>query len=143
MKPTCRVCDAGKHIDCSGIAVYMDQDGRQLLICRCHCQTQRLAERDQQQSISEINRLIQVLGLHDTHILVERETTNRAEKAEAALKEALAYIRGCPVHGNAACPEEYMLNLNGTPRGTYLGEWRESYRCGRRPSRPILTEEER
>ncbi len=119
----------------------MDQDGRQILICRCHCQAQRLAERDQQQSISEINRLIQVLGLNDTYILVDRETIKRAEKAEAALDEALAYIRGCPVHGNAACPEEYMLNRNGTPYWTYLGRWQESFRCGLRPARPILITE--
>jgi hypothetical protein len=119
----------------------MDQDGRQILICRCHCQAQRLAERDQQQSISEINRLIQVLGLNDTYILVDRDTIKRVEKAEAALDAALAYIRGCPVHGNAACPEEYMLNKNGTPYWRYTSEWRESYRCGLRPARPILKEE--
>ncbi len=143
MKPICRSCDAGKHIDCSGIAVYMDQDGHQFLICRCHCQTQRLAERDQQQGISEVNHLIKALGLDNTHMLVERETTNHIEKAEAALKDALAYIRGCPVHGNAACPEEYILKPDGTPYWSYLGSWHESFRCGLRPPRPILTKEER
>ncbi len=63
----------------------------------------------------------------------------RAEKAEKALESALAYIRGCPIHGNAACPEEYMLNQDGTTRAGYSGHWNESFRCGLRPSRPDPT----
>ncbi len=48
---------------------------------------------------------------------------------------------GCPVHGNASCPEDYMLHQDGTPRATNDYEWKESFRCGRRPPRLILIEE--
>ncbi len=95
------------------------------------------------QGVEEVRRLIQHLGLNNTHMLVEREAHDRIKKVETDLEAALAYIRGCPVHGNAACPEEYMLNTDGIPYWTYLGSWQESFRCGRRPSRPVLTEEER
>ncbi len=68
---TCKVCDAGNHTECSGFAVYMDQDGPQNYGCRCHCRTQALAERDRQQNIAEVNLLIRHLGLDRTHKLVE------------------------------------------------------------------------
>lgn len=65
-----------------------------------------------------------------------QEAIDRATKAKAALDDAPAYIRGCPVHGNAACPEEYMLRQNGTPWNQYETVWQESFRCGLRPPRP-------
>jgi hypothetical protein len=113
--------------------------------CECPLLHSRkcLDDRIRVQGIEEVHRLIQHLGLDDTHTLIERETINRAEKAEADLEAALAYIRGCPVHGNAACPEEYMLNTDGIPHIAYSSIWKESFCCGRRPPRPILTTEER
>lgn len=51
--------------------------------------------------------MAQQINLQETLTLI-RELAIRAEKAEKALGEALAYIRGCPVHGNALCPEEHM-----------------------------------
>ncbi len=101
-----------------------------------------LDDRSREQGIEQVHRLIQHLGLDDTHTLVERETTNHVKKVEADLEAALAYIRGCPVHGNAACPEEYMLNRDGNPYWSYQGSWHESFRCGLRPPRPILIKEE-
>ena len=70
-----------------------------------------------------------------------KNLTARVEKAEKALEEALAYIRGCPIHGTAACPEEYMLNVDGSSRAGYSGHWQESYRCGQRPPKPNLSKE--
>ncbi len=84
--------------------------------------------------------MAQQINLQETLTLI-RELAIRAEKAEKALGEALAYIRGCPVHGNALCPEEYMLNVDGGIRAGYSVYWQEEYRCGRRPPRPILTKE--
>lgn len=70
-----------------------------------------------------------------------RELKIHAEKLEYELKVAHDYIRGCPIHGTALCPEEYMLDQDGEPRVTYEGVWQEVFRCGRRPPRPILTKE--
>jgi hypothetical protein len=36
----------------------------------------------------------------------------------------------CPVHGNALCPEDYMLMRNGVAAPGYT--WDESLRCGKR-----------
>ncbi len=69
-----------------------------------------------------------------------RELKIHAEKLEQDLKSAHDYIRGCPVHGTALCPEEYMLNQDGIPKLMY-GDWQESWRCERRPPRPTLTKE--
>ncbi len=66
------------------------------------------------------------INLQETLTLL-RELDVRAGKAEKALEEALAYIRGCPIHGTAACPEEYMLNEDGSLRVGYLGQWQEAY----------------
>lgn len=70
-----------------------------------------------------------------------KNLTARVEKAEKALTAALAYIRGCPIHGTAACPEEYMLNVDGSSRAGYSGHWQEAYRCGQRPPKPNLSKE--
>ncbi len=57
-----------------------------------------------------------------------RELKIHAEKLEHDLKAALDYIRGCPVHGTALCPEEYMLNQDEVPRVTYKDVWQEAFR---------------
>ena len=43
----------------------------------------------------------------------------------------------CPIHGDALCPEEYMLNRGGPPWPDYARHWSEELRCGQR--RPTFT----
>ncbi len=64
--------------------------------------------------------------------------TDRVETAERDLAMVLNYIRGCPVHGTALCPEEYMLYKDGSIRPGYAADWQESIRCGQRPARPEI-----
>lgn len=64
-----------------------------------------------------------------------RKLWNEAADAIERLTEALEGARlRCPVHGQASCPEEYMLDRNGAPYGSYADVWAEDLRCGRRPT---------
>ncbi len=79
---TCKVCDEKRHMDCTGVAVYMDQDGPQNYICQCYCRERKLTERDLQQRVAKVNLLIRDLGLEDTHILVEQQAVKRRTRLE-------------------------------------------------------------
>lgn len=35
----------------------------------------------------------------------------------------------CKRHGNALCPQDYMLKEDGTPKDDYKSVWKESLRC--------------
>ena len=46
----------------------------------------------------------------------------------------------CPRHGNALCPEQYMLDGGMVPWPSYRETWDESMRCGQRqPTFRIVT----
>ncbi len=44
--------------------------------------------------------------------------------------------RWCPIHGNALCPEEYMLRQDEQVATGYSTIWNESLRCGK--SQPVF-----
>ena len=67
---------------------------------------------------------------NDAPAIVERAEARIAE-LEGILRTKVAVFR-CPVHSNAACPEEYMLMQNGLPHPVYEGKWSEDMRCGQR-----------
>lgn len=37
-------CDRGLHADCTGAAVYMEQDGPQRYVCHCGCHPRQVTE---------------------------------------------------------------------------------------------------
>lgn len=92
-----------------------------------------------------------------TDLMVPEEWTDNArsflaalaEWADGALIDPATWTRWdrkeqpatplCPVHGDAACPEEYMLKSNGEPWAHYAEAWSETARCGRRPTVPLST----
>lgn len=64
---TCRACDERRHTGtangCTGIAVYMEQDGPQRLVCDCHCRYSiRLAQR-KREAVSDVLVLMRRHGL--------------------------------------------------------------------------------
>lgn len=55
------------------------------------------------------------------------------DAAEAVLDEFVAAGQGwCPVHGDALCPEQYMLFADGRIAPGYSQFWSEDIRCGQR-----------
>jgi len=81
-------------------------------------------------------------GIDET---VVEEAIARIATLETAIRMRVDRFK-CPIHGNAHCPEDYMLDPDGEPMHPYdtsLGGWRNGEaRCGQRPTiDTILTDE--
>ena len=75
----------------------------------------------------------------------EHDLRDRIATLETAIRMRVDRFK-CPIHGNAHCPEDYMLDPDGEPMHPYdtsLGGWRNGEaRCGQRPTiDTILTDE--
>jgi len=71
----------------------------------------------------------------------DRDATERDRiRSEKSIVDAVLAALGllpaghgwCPVHGDALCPEGYMLAADGTPRVGYQHYWSDELRCGKR-----------
>jgi hypothetical protein len=72
MRATCSNCDRGKHSECNGTAVYIEQDGANRYVCECFCRSRTLRDVQHSARMAEVRSLMIKLGVNTTHELIEK-----------------------------------------------------------------------